>query len=101
MNYLESPIFLLALTFGLYFISKLIQRKTGWVLLNPILLTIAALIIFLKMCHISYETYDNGGQFIGFWLKPAIVALGVPLYLQLEKIRNNYYPFCFHSLSDV
>ena len=98
MNYLENPIFLLALTFGLYFMSKLIQRKTGWVLLNPILLTIAALIIFLKMCHISYETYDDGGQFIGFWLKPAIVALGVPLYLQLEKIKKQLLPILLSQL---
>ncbi|WP_321438603.1 LrgB family protein [uncultured Bacteroides sp.] len=99
MNYLENPIFLLAITFGLYFLSKLVQRKTGWVLLNPILLTIAALIIFLKTCNISYETYNNGGQFIGFWLKPTIVALGVPLYLQLEKIKKQLLPILLSQLA--
>ncbi len=99
MSYLESPIFLLALTFGLYFISKLVQQKTGWVLLNPILLTIAALIIFLKACNISYETYNVGGPFIEFWLKPAIVALGVPLYLQLEKIKKQLLPILLSQLA--
>lgn len=99
MSYLENPLFLLALTFGLYFISRYIQKKTGWVLLNPILLTIAALIIFLKACNISYETYNNGGQFIGFWLKPAIVALGVPLYLQLEKIKKQLLPILLSQLA--
>ncbi|WP_321519821.1 LrgB family protein [uncultured Bacteroides sp.] len=99
MNYLENPIFLLALTFGLYFLSKLVQRKTGWVLLNPILLTIAALIIFLKVFNISYETYKSGGHLIEFWLKPAVVALGVPLYLQLEKIKKQLLPILLSQLA--
>ena len=61
-------------------------------LLNPILLTIAILIVFLKMTHISYETYNEGGHLIEFWLKPAVVALGVPLYLQLETIKKQLLP---------
>ena len=61
-------------------------------LLNPILLTIAILIVFLKMTHISYETYNEGGRLIEFWLKPAVVALGVPLYLQLETIKKTVAP---------
>lgn len=92
MNFLENQFFLLALTFGVYFFSKLLQKKTGLVLLNPILITIAILIIFLKICGISYETYNQGGHFIEFWLKPAVVALGVPLYLQLETIRKQILP---------
>ena len=86
MSYLENEFFLLAVTFGVFFFSKLLQKKTGILLLNPILLTIAILIIFLKMAHISYETYNKGGYLIEFWLKPAVVALGVPLYLQLKAI---------------
>jgi Putative effector of murein hydrolase len=99
MSYLENPFFLLALTFGLYFLAKAIQHKTGWVLLNPILLTIAVLIIFLKMFHISYETYNVGGHLIEFWLKPAVVALGVPLYLQLEKIKKQLLPILLSQLA--
>ena len=61
MSFLENDFFLLAVTFGIFFFAKLLQKKTGLVLLNPILLTIAVLIIFLKMTHISYETYNKGG----------------------------------------
>lgn len=99
MTYFENPFFLLALTFGLFFISKWMQKKTGWVLLNPILLTIAAVIIFLKICNISYETYNVGGHLIEFWLKPAVVALGVPLYLQLEKIKKQFIPILVSQLA--
>ena len=63
MSFLENNFFLLAVTFGVFF-AKLLQKKTGLVLLNPILLTIAVLIIFLKMANISYETYNQGGHLI-------------------------------------
>ena len=88
MEYLENKFFLLAFTFGVFFLSRVLQKKTGWVVLNPILLTIAVLILFLKFTGISYEIYNEGGHLIEFWLKPAVVALGVPLYLQLEMIKK-------------
>ena len=99
MSYLENEFFLLAVTFGVFFFSKLLQKKTGILLLNPILLTIAILIIFLKMAHISYETYNKGGYLIEFWLKPAVVALGVPLYLQLEAIKKQLVPILLSQLA--
>ena len=92
MNYFENQFFLLALTFGLFFLAKQLQKKTKLLLLNPILLTIATLIVFLKCFDISYETYSQGGALIEFWLKPAVVALGVPLYLQLETIKKQFLP---------
>lgn len=99
MEYLENKYFLLAITFGFFFFAKLLQKKTGLLLLNPILLTIAALIAFLKTCNISYETYNEGGHFIEFWLKPAVVALGVPLYLQLETIKKQILPIVLSQLA--
>lgn len=99
MNFLENKFFLLTLTFGLYFMAKLLQKKTGWVLLNPILLTIAVLIIFLKFTGVSYETFDEGGHLIEFWLRPAVVALGVPLYLQLEMIKKQLLPIVISQLA--
>lgn len=99
MDFLQNEFFLLAITFGIFFLAKLLQKKTGIMLLNPILLTIAALIVFLKMTDTSYETYHEGGQLIAFWLKPAVVALGVPLYLQLETIKKQLLPILLSQLA--
>ena len=108
MEYLESDFFLIALTFGVYFLAKRLQARTGWVVLNPILLAILALIGFLKVTGISYETYAGSASIIDFWLKPAIVALGVPLYLQLKSNRRQLMPVlvsqlvgCFVSIVSV
>lgn len=99
MDFLENEFFLLTVTFGLFFLAKLLQRKTGVMFLNPILLTIAALILFLKATGISYGTYHQGGHLIEFWLKPAVVALGVPLYLQLETIKKQLLPILVSQLA--
>ena len=98
MEVLENRYLLLALTFGAFALFKALQQRTGWILLNPILLTIATLIFFLKFTGISYETYNESGELIAFWLKPAVVALGVPLYLQLEMIKKQLLPILLSQL---
>ncbi|MEO7766904.1 MAG: LrgB family protein, partial [Ferruginibacter sp.] len=50
--------------------------------------SIAAIICFLSVFKIGYGYYNEGGKMIQFFLKPAVVALGVPLYLQLERIKK-------------
>ncbi len=99
MDFFTNKFFLLAITFGFYFLSKVIQKKTGWLVLNPILLAIALLICFLRCTDISYETYSEAGSLVEFWLKPAVVALGVPLYLQLKMIRKQLLPILISQLA--
>ena len=98
MSYLENEFFLLTITFAIYSGARWLQKRTGILLLNPILISIALIIIFLKATNISYETYNKGGHLIEFWLKPAVVALGVPLYLQLEAIKKQLLPILLSQL---
>lgn len=98
MEYLQSEFFLIALTFGVFYLARKLQMRTGWVALNPILVAILVLIAFLKLTGISYESYSRSASVIDFWLKPAIVALGVPLYLQLKTIRRQLVPVLVSQL---
>lgn len=99
MDFLRNEIFLITITFGIYHISKVIYKKTGWTLLNPILLTISAIIIVLKLLGIDYQTYSEGSKYIEFWLKPAVVALGVPLYTQLQDIKKQAVPILLSQIA--
>lgn len=92
MIFLSNKYFLLAFTFIAYVTAQQLQKRTGIALLNPILIAIALIIAFLLCTGISYETYAEGGDFIDFWLKPAVVALGVPLYRQLGSIKKQLIP---------
>lgn len=98
MEVMSNPIVLIAITFGLYYVARQMQKLSGWIVLNPILVTIAALIALLQLSGISYSTYELGGQYIDFWLKPAIVALGVPLYQHLGQIRRQWVPILMSQL---
>lgn len=98
MEILRNNILLLALTFSIYYLAQKIQKRTRWIWFNPILMTIASLIIYLKVCNIPYETYKQAGVPIDFWLRPAIVALGVPLYVQFKNIKKQFVPILISQL---
>ena len=95
---ITNEYFMLARTFGVFFAAKTIQRRLGWVLFNPILIAIAIIIFFLLVMDIPYEKYHEGAKMIEFWLKPAVVALGVPLYLQLSSIKQQFLPILASQL---
>lgn len=98
MEYLKSDFFFVAFTFVVFYLARILQRKTGRIILNPILMTIIFIIGFLKITGISYEIYADHTSMINFWLKPAIVALGVPLYMQLNSIRRQLVPVLMSQL---
>lgn len=97
-SFFKNEFLMLTLTFGVFFAAKVLQKKTGSMLLNPILISIAVLICYLKLTGISYGEYNESAHLIEFWLKPAVVALGVPLYQQLSAIRKQIVPLVVSSL---
>lgn len=97
-EYFSNDFFLIALTFATYFLGKLLRKRTGWVVMNPILVAIVCMIAFLELTGIPYETYNKGGHMIEFWLRPAVVALGVPLYQQLGTIKKQLVPIMLAEL---
>lgn len=94
----ESLIFL-PITFLLFYGVSTLQKRLGWIFLNPVLITIIALIAILSATGTEYEVYKTSGQYIEFWLKPAIVALGLPFYKQLKVIKTQFLPIFFSQLT--
>ena len=99
MEFLNNKIFLIALTFVTFVLAQYLQRKTGIKLLNPILLSIVVLICILMAADIDYSIYREGGEYLDFWLKPAVVALGVPLYKQLGTIKKQMLPLLIAEMA--
>lgn len=99
ITFLENRYILITITFVIFAAFQLLQKRTGYALLNPILITVALLIVFLKVTNISFETYNASGELIEFWLKPSVVALGVPLYKQLETIKKQMIPLIMAELA--
>jgi predicted murein hydrolase (TIGR00659 family) len=92
--YLQTtPLFWLTATLGAFLIADSLARLAGRnPLVNPVLISIALVATLLKLSGAEYQTYFNGAQFVHFLLGPATVALGVPLYRNLEMVRRNLLP---------
>jgi predicted murein hydrolase (TIGR00659 family) len=84
----HSEVFAIALTFIVYFFLQKMYNHYKLFFLNPVLLSIIVIILIIKLLNIDYHVYEKGGNIIGFLLKPAVVSLGIPLYLQLEEIKK-------------
>lgn len=89
---IRSELFLITLTFIIFWGARKLQQATRLTLLNPMIVTIALLIGLLKLTGITYAEYSPSGHMIEFWLKPAIVALALPLYNELKHIRRQFLP---------
>ena len=59
---------------------------------NPVLISIIVLGAILILTGTSFATYFQGAQFVHFLLGPAIVAIAVPLYRNLDRVRENTLP---------
>lgn len=84
------PLFALTLTLATWLGAQWIFERCGrraWT--NPVLLSVLVLSLFLLGTRTEYSTYFEGAQFIHFLLGPATVALAIPLYQQLSRIRRN------------
>jgi predicted murein hydrolase (TIGR00659 family) len=63
-----------------------LYRRLGHPAANPVLVAIVVVIAVLVVLDVDYATYDRGGRLIALFLGPAVVALGVPLHIQMTEI---------------
>ena len=89
----QTPLLWLTVTVAVYAAAHwLHQRAHARAILNPVLIAVAVIVVILLLTGTSYETYFDGAQFAHFLLGPATVALAVPLYAQLGKLRRLAVP---------
>lgn len=87
----DNPLTWLTLTLVVYQAAHWLWRRAGMMpLLNPVLLSIATLSTVLTVAGIDYARYFSGAQIIHFLLGPATVALAIPLYKQLHRLRQSF-----------
>lgn len=85
-----SPLVHLTLTLVVYALARRLYTRFGATpLLNPVLLSVLALLGILVLTDTDYQSYFAGAQFVHFLLGPATVALAVPLYRQLREVSRS------------
>ncbi|WP_195939523.1 LrgB family protein [Romboutsia sp. 1001713B170131_170501_G6] len=88
-NVLNTPIFGIVVTIIFFNIGLYIQKKTKSALMNPLLIAIVGIILFLNITKIPYESYKKGADSINFFLGPVTVILALPLYKQFDLFKKH------------
>lgn len=87
-----SPLLWLTATLLAYQLAYAVYARSRFnPLVNPVAIAVALLVLVLSATGTQYRAYFEGAQFVHFLLGPATVALAIPLYLQLEKLKRNWF----------
>ncbi|MEC5216689.1 putative murein hydrolase (TIGR00659 family) [Actimicrobium sp. GrIS 1.19] len=87
-----SPLLGLTATLLAYQLAWTIYQRAKFnPLANPVAISVALLVLVLTLTGTPYQTYFDGAQFVHFLLGPATVALAIPLYQQLSKLRRDWF----------
>ena len=89
----NSAILWLTMTLLAYLAAlRLYRYGGGHPLLLPILTSVTMIIAVLLLTDTPYADYAESTQFLYFLIGPATVALAVPLYNQLERLKQLWRP---------
>jgi predicted murein hydrolase (TIGR00659 family) len=95
-----TPLLGLTLTLVAYLSAYTLYRRSRHnPLLNPVAVSVLLLILLLVVTGTRYDDYFEGAQFVHFLLGPATVALAVPLYQQLGRLRALLLPIAVSLLA--
>ena len=72
-----------------YELGLFLKAKFKSPIFNPLLISIIAVMIFLSVFHIDYESYNLSARYLSYLLTPATVCLAVPLYQQLSLLKKH------------
>lgn len=98
-QFFQLPVFGVFITLIAYFLAVKLRKRWNYILLNPVLIAITGIIIFLLIFQIDFESYNAGGEYISFFLGPSVVALGVFFYEKYEEVKQNLKIFVFAVLT--
>ena len=79
----------LVVTLAVFYGAQRLQQKLKSPLLNPILVSVFLVLLFLSASGISIRNYQESMKNISWLLTPATVCLAVPMYEQFRMLRKN------------
>ncbi|AXC50918.1 LrgB family protein [Paracoccus suum] len=89
----RGPLLWLTLTLAAYLVGDALSRRSGrkpWA--NPVLIAVILIGTVLELSGTDYADYFDGAQFVHFLLGPATVALALPLWDNLGRVRQAALP---------
>ena len=89
---LSSPLFGIVLSCLAWCAGVWVQKKTRLVLCNPLIISVALVILALLTFRIPYSDFSYGGDLITLMLAPATAALALNIYGQRKLLGQYFLP---------
>ena len=89
---LSSPFFGLSLSAAAWCVGLWLQKKTRWVLCNPLVIAGVLIIAVLAVFRIPLEDYCAGSDMIKLLLGPVTAVLALNIYNQRQVLRDYFVP---------
>ena len=86
---LSSTFFGVSISLLTYFFGMFLRKKFDYAIVNPLLISAILTITFLLIFDVDYDTYNQGAQYLSVFLTPATICLAVPLYRQVQVLKEN------------
>jgi len=84
-----------------YEIGLFLKKKFNKGIFNPLLISIIFVMIVLVIFRVDFESYNDGAKYLSYLLTPATVCLAIPLYEQLDLLKNNFKAIIIGIFSGV
>lgn len=78
-----------SLTLMVFLLGQKIQKKLKSPLLNPILVSVLLILVFLALTGMPVADYKAGMGTLSWLLTPATICLAVPMYEQFRILKKN------------
>ena len=88
----NTPYFGLVLCIGTYLIGLWVQKKTKWLLANPLMIAVLLSIGVILLLDIPYEWFNKGGSILQMMLGPVTALLALGIYNQRAVLKEYFIP---------
>lgn len=95
----STPFFGLSLSVVCWCAGVRLQKKTGLLICNPVLVSSLLVIVVLLLFRVPLEHYNTGGSMIKLMLGPATAVLALNIYQQRKVLQQHFLPVLFGCLA--
>jgi len=84
-----SSFFGITLSLASYIIALAFKKRIRSSLFNPLLVSIIMTAAVVLLLNVDYKVYNASAKYLSFLLTPATICLALPLYEQIDRLKEN------------
>ena len=91
-EFLNTNYFGIVLCIVTYLVGVWVQKKTKWLLANPLLIAVFLSVAVILLLDIPYEWFAKGGSVVQMMLGPVTALLALGIYNQRTVLKEYFIP---------